>query len=173
MQSFRTVDSNYDKIRQAFIDDETGLNNKTGLVYLLDNFLIQYERYEENISLIIFDADIKYARSSDNINQSDINLATADMLKRICRRSDLIFFLGGSFFAILTRVLNGDDMVDFSNKILKYMKNLKHNDKNIELNAKFGITFSKNGDSVDNMMERALSAIDRAKGVENNIVVNT
>ncbi len=172
MLFFQTKDLD-NKIKECFIDKNTGLNNGTGLMYLMENMHHQYERYEENWSFIMFEANMeKNIRSSClDITQKDINKAVSSTLRKICRNSDIIAFCGNNKFCILTRVFEGDDIVRFANKILKNLKNIYFKDCIIDINSKFGITFSKHLDTLDSFISRAEIALKKAMETKENIVL--
>ncbi len=172
MLFFQTKELN-DKKKECFIDNKTGLNNTVGMLYLLENLHHQFERYEENWSFMIFLADINENVSSgcSDITQKDINLAISQLLKDICRTSDIIAFCEDNKFCILTRVFEGDDTVEFANKILKNLKSVNFNNCTLDINAKFGITFSKHGDDIESFVSRAEDALKKAIEADENIVL--
>ncbi len=161
------------RTKECFIDDKTGLNNSLGLNYLVTHILKQHKRYEENWSLVAFDASKeKFARlECDNLSQKDIDLAVSKMLTAICRNSDILSYCGNSVFCILSRVFEGDDTVKFANKILKHLKNLEYKNCKIEVNAKFGITFSKYEDNAENFFLRVQNALQKAQDSKEIVVV--
>ncbi len=163
------------KVNECFIDKKTGLNNATGLYYLMKNLHKQYERYEENWSFIIFNTDIhKYVNSNcSNLVQDDIDIITSDILKKICRDSDILSFCEGGKFCILTRVFEGDDTIKFARKILKNLTDTDYNGCRVSINAKFGVTFSKNEDTPKKIMERAQKALLKSENTNENIVLST
>ena len=172
---FSQVQELNSRIEECFLDKKTRLNNIVGLIYLMRNLQKQFERYEENWSFIMFNTDIKrYIRTNcDDLSQEDVNLAAADILRTICRESDIISICNDSRFCILTRVFEGDDMIQFADKILKHLSGIEHNGCKIDINAKFGITFSKHNDTVENFIERAELALKKAESTQESIVLST
>ncbi len=173
MRFFRIEDLE-DKKKECFIDKKTGLNNGVGLLYLMENLHNQYERYEENWSFMVFRADIDsdVSSSCSDISQNDVNVAISNVLKSICRNSDIIAFCESGYFCILTRVFEGDDTVEFANKILKNLKGVRYKDCVMDINAKFGITFSKHKDSVESFVSRAQKALEKAVDADENIALS-
>ncbi len=170
---FFQVKESYEKKKECFRDKVTGLNNSVGLLYLMENLHNQFERYEENWSFMVFSCDVNenVSTSCSNVTQKEVNVAISDVLKNICRTSDIIAFCEDDKFCILTRVFEGDDTVEFANKILRNLKNINFKDCLLNINAKFGITFSKNGDTIESFVSRAQNALQKAIETEENIVL--
>ncbi len=155
----------------CFESPYSGLHNAVGLYYLVENFLKQHERYEENWAILVFSTDRDFVSSSCAIGQDEIDAAVASTLVRICRRSDVLSYCDSGLFCILTRVFEGDDMVMFARKILRYLEEMEYNDCKLTVAAKFGITFSKFSDTAETFMERAFEALKKATETKEEIVI--
>ncbi|WP_035586945.1 GGDEF domain-containing protein [Hippea jasoniae] len=164
-----------DKIKRDFLDPLTGLNNKSSLFYITQHILRQFERYEENWSMIIFSAkkDENIRIDCSDISQNEIDKAIAEKLKEITRRSDILFRCSDGIFCILTRVFEGDDIVMFCNKIKNHLLQLKKDGCSLEIKPKFGITFSKMPDTTESFAERSFDALNKAIKENQDIVVET
>ncbi len=173
MQFFQQKD--LDKLNKDLIDQNTQLYNKTALYFLMNHILLQHERYEENYSFIIFDCSKDHSVRSNcpDITQDQIDKAVADKLKKICRRSDILFHCDDGVFCILTRVFEGDDTVLFCEKITRNLKDLNHQDCSLEVKPKYGITFSKINDTPEDFAQRSYDALKKALEKEEDIVIET
>ncbi len=161
-----------DEINRCLIDTKTHLNNATGMFYLIDNLLKQHQRYEDNWALLTFSVNKEFVSCDlEQISQDEIDKLTASTLKNICRSSDILSFCGDAIFCILTRVFEGDDMVMFAEKILRNLKNLTFNNSRVEINARFGITFSKYKDTTEEFINRSFSSLSKALQTQEKIVV--
>ncbi|WP_025209752.1 GGDEF domain-containing protein [Hippea sp. KM1] len=171
MQFFQTQD--LDKIEKD-LKSENGLNNKSALYFLINHILTQHQRYEENYSLIMFECKVGENVDSkcSELNQKRLDGLVADKLRSICRKSDVLFHCSDGFFCILTRVFEGDDTIMFCKKIDKNLSSLNYDDDcKINLDLKFGITFSKDKDTVESFSQRAFEALKKAKGVSEKVIV--
>ncbi len=173
MQFFQQKD--LEKLEKDLIDKNTQLYNKTALYFLMNHILLQHERYEENYSFIIFDCSKEHSVRSNckDMSQSVIDKAIAEKLKKICRRSDILFHCSEGIFCILTRVFLGDDTVLFCEKITRNFEYLGNEDCTLEVKPKYGITFSKMDDTPESFAQRSWDALNRAIDEEEIIVIET
>ncbi len=169
MQSFQIKDLIGKTNEECFTDKTTHLNNITGLSYLVKHILKQHKRYEENWSLVAILIDYKHNCAS--INQDKIYIKTAEILKNICRDSDILTFCSNSTFCILSRVFEGDDTARFAQKIKKHLQKIELNGCTINSDIKFGITFSRYNDTASNIFTRIERALNKAHEIQNDIVV--
>ncbi|AEA33672.1 GGDEF domain-containing protein [Hippea maritima] len=171
MQFFQKRD--LDKIEKDLKSKNT-LNNKSALYFLIDHILTQHQRYEENYSLIMFESKIgkNVDSSCIELKQDKIDKIVADKLKSVCRKSDMLFHCDDGFFCILTRVFEGDDTVMFCKKLDKHLSNLEYDDDcRLSIDLKFGVTFSKDKDTVEAFSQRAFEALSKAGEVSEKIIV--
>ncbi len=173
MQFFQQKD--LEKIERDLIDQNTQLYNKTALYFLMNHILLQHERYEENYSFIVFDClkDHSVRSNCKDINQSLIDKVIAEKLKKICRRSDILFHCGEGIFCILTRVFLGDDTVLFCEKITNKFEDLGDEKCSLEIKPKYGLTFSKINDTPESFAQRSWDALNRALEKKELIVIET
>jgi diguanylate cyclase (GGDEF)-like protein len=172
MQYFQIKDYKGEK-EACFKDKITNLNNAVGLIYLLEYILKQHKRYEENWSLIVLDTDIEHVKTDckDTTAQDEIEKVVADALRKTCRNSDILAYLGSAKFCVLSRVFEGDDTVRFADKLLKHLKQLEYKSCKIEIEVKAGITFTKYEDNAEDVFERLDKALVQANKTDKNIVV--
>ncbi len=151
------------EIDKCLIDAKTGLHNAVGLLYLIDAFLTQHKRYEDNWAMITFNVNRSLLISkSRSLTQDEIDTAVAKLLKGACRRSDILSFWGDATFCILTRVFEGDDVIMFTEKILKLLKNVPVEGDTIEIKAYFAITFSTYSDTPEKFLKRSFETLQNA-----------
>jgi len=151
-----------DNNTECFTDKITGLNNKTGMKYLLDNFIKQYERYEDNWVLILL--TIKNEKKWDQTLKKDTIIQTvAQKLSTLCRKSDIIFYLYDYYFCILTRVFNQNNVDEFIMKIQNNLGKIFKIGNDTSLALKYGTAFMKYNDSAENMLKRAFYSMTSVK----------
>ncbi len=151
-----------DNDTECFTDKITGLNNKTGMKYLLDNFIKQYERYEDNWVLILLTIENK--NKWDQKLKKDVILQTvAQKLSSFCRKSDTIFYLYDYYFSILTRAFSQNNVDEFIIRIENNLGNIFKISNDVSLDLRYGIAFMRYNDSVESMLKRAFYSMMSVK----------
>lgn len=151
-----------DDQKKCFIDKITGLNNKTGMKYLLDNFIKQHKRYEDNWALILL-AIRDEGNMAQTLKEHALIQAAAQKLNSFCRTSDILFYLGDYYFCILTRVFDEDNIDEFIAKIRNNIDKILKIGNNMNFASEYGTAFMKYNDSAESMLNRAFYSLPSVK----------
>ncbi len=107
--------------RQAVIDGLTGIYNRA----FLDNFLIksidQAQRYKKPLSILLIDIDyFKKVNDTYGHDVGDLVLKkTAQVMKKLARKSDLLARYGGEEFVVVLTETNLNGAKNFAEKLRK------------------------------------------------------
>ncbi len=151
-----------DDKKRCFLDKITGLNNKTGMKYLLGNLIKQHKRYEDNWALILLTIKDEEKLTKTLKNNAAIK-AVAQKLNSSCRTSDILFYLGDYYFCILTRVFDKNDTDEFIAKIRNNIDNVLKIGNNINFASEYGTAFMTYNDSAESMLNRAFYSLPSVK----------
>ncbi len=156
----------------AITDNLTGLNNRHYLEKTIESILTKSDRYNEKVSLAIFDLDhFKQVNDTMGHPAGDIVLKqTANIAKSLIRTSDTLIRFGGEEFLILMPHTNSGGAASVSEKIRQVLE------KNIHpgigaVTASFGISERKKDESFTSWYSRADRALYNAKESGRNRVI--
>ena len=158
----------------AVTDKLTGLNNRHYLEKIIESILTKSDRYDEKVSLAIFDLDhFKQVNDTMGHPAGDIVLKqTASIAKSLIRTSDTLIRFGGEEFLILMPHTNSEGAVSVAEKIRMILE------KNIHpgigaVTASFGISERNKDESFNSWYSRADRALYNAKESGRNRVVTS
>lgn len=157
-----------DAKEMAIRDSLTGCFSRRHLYDCLERESNMAWRYENKLSLLIFDID-----DFKKINDSYGHLVGDDILKDIVnltlstlRKSDILFRYGGEEFVVILPSDNKDDAYKTSERIRKTIyRELKHTSVNHSISVSIGCTTVNFSDknNLENILHRADTALYKAK----------
>jgi len=162
----------------SMIDELTGAYNRRKFNIEINNFLINYYRYNDGFSLVMIDIDF-FKKFNDRYG----HLVGDEVLKRVCklmqssvRQGDLFSRWGGEEFVLILAKIDKDKAENVCNKLLNKIRLglhtflLENFDIRIPLTCSMGVTSPTKADSSDSLISRADSALYRAKHAGRNRV---
>ncbi|HPF07571.1 MAG TPA: GGDEF domain-containing protein [Spirochaetota bacterium] len=156
----------------ALTDKLTGLNNRHYLEKIIKSILTKSDRYDEKVSLVIFDLDhFKQVNDTMGHPAGDAVLKqTANIARSLIRNSDILIRFGGEEFLILMPHTSSEGAVLVSEKIRMVLE------KNIHpgvgaVTASFGISEKRKDESFNSWYSRADQALYNAKESGRNRVI--
>ncbi len=159
----------------AITDNLTNLFNRRKLEELLKDELNRSSRFNHTFGLAILDIDHFKEVNDTHGHQigDEILIEFASVLKNNLRKTDFVGRLGGEEFIIICPESNLQDVTDLMEAFRVKIAN--HNFKSIvNKTASFGVTISKEGDTIDSLIKRADTALYEAKDSgRNKVLVNT
>ncbi len=148
----------------AVTDKLTGLNNRHYLEKIIDSILTKSDRYDEKVSLAIFDLDyFKQVNDTMGHPAGDIVLKqTANIARSLIRNSDILIRFGGEEFLILMPHTTSEGAASVAEKIRMILE------KNIHpgigaVTASFGISERRKDESFNSWYSRGDQALYKAK----------
>ena len=144
----------------------TKLYNKRGLDKFLDIKESEYDRYERDYSVVMFDID-HFKRINDNYGHEagDIILSSfAKILKDSSRSVDIVGRFGGEEFLAILSQTNLKNAIKFAHKVLLNVKKAKflYKDQHINITASAGVaqrsTFSSQLAAINSADEQLYAA---------------
>ena len=158
----------------AITDNLTNLYNRRKLEELIKNELNRNQRFNHTFGLAILDIDhFKGVNDAYGHQVGDeVLIEFASILKNNLRKTDFVGRLGGEEFIIICPESNLQDVTDLMEIFREEIAN--HNFKSIKnKTASFGVTMSKEGDTIDSLIKRADNALYKAKDSgRNKVLVN-
>lgn len=155
----------------SLIDELTGAYNRRKFNIEINNFLINYYRYDDNFSLLMMDID-----HFKNFNDDYGHLVGDAVLKRVCnviknniREGDLFARWGGEEFALVLNKVDKSKIdktcIELLNKVRLDLPRFLLKNFGIEtsLTCSIGLTSPERSDSVDTLIKRADAALYLAK----------
>ena len=161
--------------KKAMHDALTGLPNREAYQQRLEQEVHRLQRYGNKLSLMVCDIDL-FKRINDNYG----HLAGDKVLKIIAkslqvnlRDSDFIARFGGEEFVCLMPETSKEDAKMVAEKLRKKIEGSPFNFKKepVQITISFGISEFAEGDSADEVFERADKALYKAKENGRNQVV--
>ena len=149
---------------QATTDELTGLFNRYFLDQVLDELLDRADRYNETVSLIIFDLD-RFKKVNDTWGHpvgDEVLKHTAALSKKHLRKADLFIRLGGEEFAIVMPQTNLNGAIQVAEKLRKELESNPHAIAGCTT-ASFGIAERLRAESFKRWYKRADQAMYIAK----------
>ncbi len=169
IQSQKEVEKNL--INLINIDPLTGIYNRHYFDTVLIGEVNRSERYEEPLSMVIFDLDF-FKRVNDTFGHDkgdEVLKRTASEVQNALRKSDILVRWGGEEFAILMPYTGKDDAAKVSEKIRETLQTLMHSGVG-NVTASFGVADHLFGESTIEWFKRADTAMFNAKNAGRNCV---
>ncbi len=153
---------------QAIKDELTGLFNRRYLFTILNNCIEEAKRYENPLSILMFDIDFfKKINDTYGHDNGDITLKnTAQTIKQILRKSDILCRFGGEeFIAILTHTTASNAIAIAERIRAEISKNqiILTNNSEITITLSIGISSFTKTDNSESIIKRADDALYEAK----------
>lgn len=152
-----------DLLYRATHDDLTGLYNQAALEKQLDYQLVQ--RNDVETSLFFIDLD-GFKQVNDTYGHGDGNKVlkeVADRLSKYFRKSDYICRYGGDEFVIMMDQSQKQNRTILAERLLENLSMPYLDDKISFVSCSIGIAVSNNGNTAQNLLSRADSAMYKAK----------
>ena len=149
---------------QATTDELTGLYNRYFLDQVLDELLDRADRYNETISLVIFDLD-RFKKVNDTWGHpvgDEVLKYTTKLAKKHLRRADILIRLGGEEFALLMPQTNLNDAIQAAEKLRQALETAPHPTAGCTT-ASFGVAERLRAESFKRWYKRADQAMYIAK----------
>lgn len=165
-------EKNIELNRLATTDKLTNINNRRKIEELLQHELDRSERFAHPFGLVILDIDHfkevndKYGHQAGDRVLQEI----AHLLANKLRKTDLIGRFGGEEFIIICPESNKDDIIDLMERLRVKIENHFFQDVGHKT-VSFGVTLSKDGDTMDSIINRADKALYGAKNSGRNKVL--
>ena len=157
---------------KAYIDELTQIPNRAKFNQVLHKEMERYQRYHQEMSLIIFDID-HFKHFDDTHGHQigdDILFELAQLVDERLRTTDLFARWGGEEFAIILTNTPIDAAQSFAEKIRLSIQ--EHSFKNnLKLTCSFGVTTIQEEDYEEVLFKRADTALYQAKREGRNQVV--
>ncbi|MFA9373175.1 MAG: diguanylate cyclase [Poseidonibacter sp.] len=158
---------------QASHDSLTGLYNRNKFKDLFGKELRRGIRYDNQLSLILFDID-DFKKVNDNCGHQVGDEVLVEISKRVLsgvREHDTVVRWGGEEFIILLPETNIDGAVMVAEKIRLLISEIPISSENLNITASFGISKMNEDDTKDSFILRADKALYKAKDNGKNQVV--
>lgn len=156
--------------KHAYYDSLTRIANRLRIDEWLQKKLKAFEDKREVFSIIFFDID-HFKSVNDNYGHKigdEVLVELAQLIQLRLTNRELFGRWGGEEFIIITSK-EGDETVKLAEKLRKIVAD--HHFKGAgNLTASFGVTYSKPGDSIDSLLNRADKGLYQCKNVGRNQV---
>lgn len=149
-----------EKLRKlAYIDDLTGVLNRRGLEFFLNEKIKEVKRYGKKIAVLFIDLDdFKDINDKFGHHIGDKTLKMiAETLKNSLRAHDLVARFGGDEFIIIAEIEKEKDLETLSKKINSLIKNSffeLDNGTLVKTSVSIGGSLIKNDDRVNDIIKR-------------------
>lgn len=172
-ESARRAGAEFQLDYQANFDPLTGLTNRTLLKDRLQQALVQAQRNERRLAVVLLDLDrFKAVNESLGMVRGDQLLkAIGQRLVSALREGDTVARLSVDEFCVLmTDLANAGDAANLTHKLLKVVATpITIDQHEVFLSASAGISlFPKDGDDADLLLAHATSAMQSAKSLGGN-----
>lgn len=151
----------------------TNVLNRRGFVPFMMHELKRAERYQFDVSLILFDVDF-FKKVNDQFGHDEGDKLLVKLMKIVLpqiRDSDNIARWGGEEFIILTPQTDLESAVELAEKLRKCIA--EHDFPNIgNITASFGVAQYQKGETWDSFVKKADENLYRAKSSGRNCVVH-
>lgn len=149
-------------------DHLTGLYNRRRFQEELERMLSSFRRDQRHFALLFFDLDeFKYINDSFGHRAGDsVLIRISGELITLVRSDVFISRLGGDEFGLLAPVKNRDEAIKLADRVVQAIASLpfRFEGNNLRITASIGIAlFPEHGDSVDDLVARADTAMYAAK----------
>lgn len=154
------------------LDRLTGLPNRFLLRDRLERAMVWAKRQQQSVAVITIGLD-HFSRINDGLGHQfgdEVIKAIAERLNATIRRSDSVARVSGDQFVIIAQMRSSDDGVIVGEKLLKiFNEPLQLGERAITVTASLGIAlYPSDTEAVDDLLERADSAMNHAKRVGGN-----
>ncbi len=157
--------------KTASEDSLTGLFTRRILNKLLANELLRLERFNHRFSIIIIDID-HFKSINDEFGHligDSVIKQFSDILSDNIRQNDVVGRWGGEEFLIICPETEVEGAVELANKLKNIVQDFEF--KKVEnKTASFGVTCSKHGQNMDDIVNQADKALYQAKRLGRNRV---
>jgi diguanylate cyclase len=155
-------------------DHLTALPNRRGLARAFESESARSERRDEPLSLAVLDID-NFKNINDTLGHQTGDLALvhlARVVRQALRPSDVIARYGGEEFVILLGDTTAADAVNVMMRVQRELTKrfFMHNNERVLITFSAGVAQRNNGESQDDLVERADRALYRAKEAGKNRV---
>ena len=156
----------------ATTDKLTNINNRRKIEELLQHELNRDERFSHTFGLAILDIDY-FKKVNDTFGHQTgdkVLQEIATLLTDNLRKTDFVGRFGGEEFIIICPESNKDEAISLMELIRKEIE--KYTFKDIgKKTVSFGLTLSKEGDTIESILKRADKALYEAKNSGRNKVI--
>jgi diguanylate cyclase (GGDEF)-like protein len=153
-------------VQTALIDPLTGVKNRSTLDDAFQRELKLARRHDHDLSVILLDID-HFKQVNDkhgHLNGDQALRAVAQCVQQTIRDSDLLFRFGGEEFIILLSGTGADGSALLAERIRREVERITpFPDGKTTLTISLGVTSLRDEDTIDSLLERADSALYRAK----------
>jgi diguanylate cyclase (GGDEF)-like protein len=153
-------------VQTALIDPLTGVKNRSTLDDAFQRELKLARRHDHDLSVILLDID-HFKQVNDkhgHLNGDQALRAVAQCVQQTIRDSDLLFRFGGEEFMILLSGTGADGSALLAERIRREVERITpFPDGKTTLTISLGVTSLRDEDTIDSLLERADSALYRAK----------
>ena len=157
--------------KKAFIDELTNIANRAKFNQVLESELKKFKRYQEDLSLVMFDIDyFKNINDSFGHQIGDYILSNlAQLVDSNIRDVDFFARWGGEEFIVLLPSTDISAAVSFAEHIRKYIEEAVFT-KNLKITCSFGVSQITKTDNEESFLKRADDALYIAKKMGRNRV---
>lgn len=153
--------------KKAMHDSLTGLPNRESYQQRLDQEVQRFQRYGGKLSLMVCDVDL-FKRINDTYGHlagDKVLKIIAKSLQKNLRSSDFIARFGGEEFVALMPETSTDEALIVAEKLRKKIEESPFNFKKepVQITVSFGISEIVEGESIDEVFNRADKALYKAK----------
>lgn len=156
----------------ATVDKLTGIYNRMYFDHMVDDEIHRSSRYEEALSLVMFDLD-HFKAVNDTWGHAvgdDVLALTASVVGKAIRKSDILARWGGEEFAILMPHTSQEGAEKVAEKIRMEIEAIDHRLAG-KVTASFGVAERGAEEAYENWFKRVDNALFRAKRLGRNRVV--
>jgi diguanylate cyclase (GGDEF)-like protein len=161
-------------IHSAFIDSLTGIKNRAAFDSNFTRDVEYNHRKQSELSLIVLDIDY-FKRINDNYGHiigDDVLRQVAQCVEQTIRSSDALYRYGGEEFVIVLNGTGESGALLLAERIRQNMENLCIEAlKSVKITLSLGMAVLQEGESPDQLFNRADNALYRAKREGRNRVV--
>lgn len=160
----------------AETDALSGLLNRRGFSLLADDAFSLYRRYERPLAVLILDIDLFKSVNDTygHVAGDTVIRSVATALTKTLRASDKVARFGGEEFVVLVHEVDAAGIITVAQNLRRAVEALtiEHQDHRIEVTVSVGGAMARRSDEdVQEVIERADSALYRAKAAGRNRVV--
>jgi diguanylate cyclase (GGDEF)-like protein len=151
----------------AHLDPLTGVKNRFGLEDALSREMNLANRKQQSFSILVIDLD-HFKKVNDTYGHSagdKVLKNVADQIKNSIRNTDQLFRFGGEEFVVLLNDSGAEDAAFIADRILNRVRSSKvtYNKQDIAVSTSIGLACLQNGDSAEDLFNRADCALYAAK----------
>jgi len=151
----------------ASTDPLTGLANRRELMLSLEQELSRAQRYRHEVVVLMLDID-NFKKLNDQYGHQTgdaVLQVVAGVFSAQCRASDTVGRYGGEEFVVLMPETTRAEAVAFSERLLQAVRasEVSTDDVKIAITCSIGIAAAQDGDTIDDLINRADKAMYEAK----------